>query len=127
MNSSLSTTSARSSASTPSGLHSIFTLGSNNPSREFVKGLTKEPMKQMRLCANAIDPEAPAKMDVALATLVTSKGLSFSLPEDELFLRVISIARTLGEQYKPPGRNRVGGALLDEIYKTENREKRSVS
>ena len=71
--------------------------------------MTKEPMKQMRLCANAIDPEAPAKMDVALATLVHSKGLSFSLPEEQLFLKVISIARTLGEQYKPPGKDKVGG------------------
>jgi len=113
--SSLSTTST-------SGLASVFTIGSNNPSKDFVKGLSRSPQKQMRLCSNAIDPQAPEKMDVALATLVHSKGLSFNLPEDPLFANVISIARTLGERYKPPGKDKVAGVLLNEIHNTENTE-----
>ena len=72
----------------------------------------------MRLCANALDPESPAKMDVALANFVHCKGLSFNLAEDDLMTRIIEITRTLDNKYRGPNRNRVGGELLDGVYNT---------
>ena len=112
--SSLSTTAS-------SGLAPIFTTGSNVNTIYLIRRGAKE-QKQMYLCSNPIDPEAPKKLDVALANMVHSKGLDFNLPQDALMKRVLDIARTCPDKYTPPDRNRIVNDLLDHMYDTAMNE-----
>jgi len=72
----------------------------------------------MKLCSNAIDPEAPQKLDIAIANFVFAKGLSFNLGACPLLAKIISVARTLGENYSGPIRNKMGQELLDSVHNT---------
>ena len=58
--------------------------------------------QQMKLCGNAVDPNAPERMNVAIADLIHSNLLPFSLVEDPKFLKVLQVARSLDASYKPP-------------------------
>ncbi len=62
------------------------------------------------------DPDAPAKMDIALADLTHSRILPFNFPEDMKMAKVLEIARTLPANYKPPGRHKISGMLLNTLY-----------
>lgn len=62
------------------------------------------------------DPQAALEMDVALADVTHSNLYPFGFSEDAKMQRVLDIARRLPPSYKPPGRNRMGGALLDKLY-----------
>ena len=62
------------------------------------------------------DPNAKAEMDMALADLTHSKLLPFGFPEDVKLKKVLDIARRLPADYKPPGRKKVSGPLLDTLY-----------
>ncbi len=81
--------------------------------------------KQLKLCgganANAIDPDAPEKMHVAIADFIHSNCLPFLLVEDQKFMKVIKVARTVG-QYKPPTRKLIGGKYLDAIHEINWKE-----
>ena len=73
-------------------------------------------LKQMTLTGNTIDPDAPAKMDVAFAHAIHSHLLPENLGECPLWQKVIEIARTLPPNYELPARFKVGGKLLDTIH-----------
>ena len=62
--------------------------------------------KQLTLSGNPVDPEAPAKLDVAFAHAVHGHLLPSGLGESVLWQRVIDIARTLPSNYKLPGKIR---------------------
>jgi hypothetical protein len=66
---------------------------------------------QMKLCGNAINPNAPACMDVAIANFIHSHCLPFSLAGDPKFMKIIEEARNLGPSYTPPDRHDIGGKL----------------
>jgi hypothetical protein len=83
-----------------------------NP-RKKVKGIS---IVQMRLCGNAIDPNAPACMDVAIADFIHSHLLPFSLAQDPKLMKIIEEARKLGPSYKAPDRHDIGGKYLDALY-----------
>ncbi len=59
------------------------------------------PMQQMRLCGNSADPSAPApaRMDIVIADFIHSHLLPFSITSDIKLLKIIEIAKQLGQTY----------------------------
>ena len=62
------------------------------------------PVTQMKLCGTSIDPNAPARMDVAIVDFIHSHCLPFSLAQDPKLIKIIEEARKLGPLYLPPHR-----------------------
>ena len=56
-------------------------------------------MLQMKLCGNSINPSAPARMNVVIAGLIHSHLLPFSIATDAKMLKIIEIAKQLGQTY----------------------------
>ena len=56
-------------------------------------------MLQMKLCGNSTDPSAPGRMDVAVADFIHSHLLPFSIASDAKMLKIIEIAKQLGQTY----------------------------
>ena len=81
--------------------------------RKKVKG---GPVVQMKLCGNAVDPNAPACMDVAIADFIHSHLLPFSLAQNPKLMKIIKEARKLGPSYSPLNRNDIAGKYLDALY-----------
>ena len=71
---------------------------------------------QLQLTNHAPNPEREKKMDIAIADLIHSRLLPFSLAEDPKFLKILQLASRVPSSYTPPDRNAVGGVLLDTIY-----------
>jgi len=86
------------------------------------KGKTETGLMQMRLCGNSVDPNATARMHVAIADFHHSHCLPFSLAEDAKLAKIIEIGRTIGPIYKPPFRQDIGGKYLNAIYETNWKE-----
>ena len=80
------------------------------------------PVTQMKLCGNAIDPNAGARMDVAITDFIHSHLLPFSLAQDPKLMKIIEEARKLGPSYTPPTRNDISGKYLDALYATHWKE-----
>jgi hypothetical protein len=53
----------------------------------------------MKLCGNSIDPNAPARMDFAIADFIHRHCLPFSLAQDLKLMKIIEEARKLGPLY----------------------------
>ena len=53
---------------------------------------------------------------MAIADLIHSCGLPFSLASHHKFHRVLTLAKLVTKKYIPPGRNKVAGELLDLNY-----------
>jgi hypothetical protein len=70
----------------------------------------------MKLCGNAIDPNTPACMDVAIADFIHSHLLPFLLAQDPKLMKIIEETRKLGPSYLPPNRNDIAGKYLDDLY-----------
>jgi hypothetical protein len=95
------------------------TLQSSTPSLFFNprgKKLKSGPVTQMKLCGNAVDPNAPDCMDVAIADFIHSHLLPFSLAQDPKLMKIIEEARKLGPGYKAPDRHEIAGKYLDALY-----------
>ena len=56
-------------------------------------------MQQMRLCGNSANLSAPAKMDIVITDFIHSHLLPFSIASDAKLLRIIEIAKHLGQTY----------------------------
>jgi len=90
---------------------------STTPSSFFnPKKLKSGPVTQMKLCGNTIDPNAPARMDVAIADFIHSHILPFSLAQDPKLMKIIEEARKLGLLYLPPHRHDIAGKYLNALY-----------
>jgi hypothetical protein len=63
-----------------------------------------------------VDPQAESQLTMAIADLIHSCGLPFSLASHHKFHRVLSLAKFVTKKYIPPGRNKVAGELLDLNY-----------
>ena len=61
-------------------------------------------------------PQAKENCDVAIAHYIIAKQHPLYEAEDFLFNRVITAAQHVNSSYKPPGRNEIGGPLLDAVY-----------
>ena len=77
--------------------------------------------KQMKLCGNAVDADAPQRMNMAIADFIHSNCLPFSLAEDPKFLKLLQVAKSLGA-YKPPNRRLIGGKYLDALHELNWKE-----
>ena len=62
------------------------------------------------------NPTVESKLTMAIADLIHSLGLPFSLSSERKFRHVLSLARAAGSTYVPPHRNLVAGELLDLNY-----------
>lgn len=69
-----------------------------------------------RKMPDIIDGAAEEKLTMAIADMIHSCGLPFSLASHHKFGRVLTLARNASKKYTPPGRNQVGGTLLDLNY-----------
>lgn len=72
--------------------------------------------RQMKLCGNVVDLDAPEKMNIAIADFIHSNCLPFSLADDPKFLKLIEVAKSLGK-YKPPSWQLIGSKYLDALHK----------
>lgn len=75
---------------------------------------------------NTLDQHSDAKLTMAIADLIHSCGLPFSLASHHKFQRVLQLAKNVSKKYIPPGRNKVAGELLDmnyQLYKKQMSEK----
>ena len=71
------------------------------------------------------DSQAESKLTMAIADLIHSCGLPFSLASHHKFKVVLSHAKFASKKYTPPGRNKVAGELLDlnyQLYKDKMME-----
>ena len=55
-------------------------------------------------------------LDIAIADLIYSMGLSFSITESFYFKEVLRLASHVSTKYKPPPRKKISGSLLDVSY-----------
>jgi hypothetical protein len=75
------------------------------------------PPGQQTLFGGSADPHINDRVNIAIADLIHSNGLPSSLADDDIFLKLISLCRLLPNKYVLPNRKKVGGQLLDAIYK----------
>jgi hypothetical protein len=95
-----------------SGISSKNTPRSTNPSSFFSQKKPKSGLvTQMKLCGNAINPNAPALVDVAISDFIHNHCLPFSLAQDPKLMKIIEEARKLGPSYSPPHRYDIGGGV----------------
>ena len=58
------------------------------------------------------------RLQMAIADLVHSDGRAFSLPKSNRFTTVLRLAKTVGPDFKVPGRNQISGILLDRSFES---------
>jgi hypothetical protein len=83
-----------------------------------LEGGKADRMIQMTITNEGPNPAAESALTFAIADLLHSVGLTFSLSNDPKFKRVIKLAKTVSTSYVTPDRKAVGGALLELNYKT---------
>ena len=77
---------------------------------------TETPRFHQQKLTDAVDPQAENQLTMAIADLIHSCGLPFSLAGHHKFHRVLSLAKYASKKYVPPGRNKIAGELLDLNY-----------
>lgn len=83
------------------------------------------PRYYQQKLSDVVDPQSEAQLTMAIADLIHSCGLPFSLASHHKFQRVLTLAKVASKKYIPPGRNKVAGELLDlnyQIYKQKMME-----
>ena len=67
-----------------------------------------------------------SKLTTAISDWINGDGGSFQAAETKRFLKMVNVSRTVGDDYKPPGRGLIANELLDinfERTMTTNKEK----
>ena len=75
---------------------------------------------------DSIETQADGRLTMAIADLIHSCGLPFSLASHHKFHRVLTCAKQAPKNYTPPNRNIIAGKLLDinyDIYQNKTTEK----
>ena len=93
--------------------------GTETPSSRLSKDSKKYHQTTL---TNTMGAKADEKLTMAIADLIHSCGLPFSLASHHKFKVLLNNAKNATSNFTPPGRNRVGGDLLDlnyQLYKTE--------
>jgi hypothetical protein len=75
---------------------------------------------------DSIEVQADGRLTMAIADLIHSCGLPFSLASHHKFHRVLTCAKQAPKNYTPPNRNIIAGKLLDinyNIYQNKTTEK----
>jgi hypothetical protein len=73
-------------------------------------------MLQMLISNQIADPRNESRLTMAIADMIHSLGLPFSMADDPKFRKVVALAKVASTNYKPPNRQRVGGDLLQLNY-----------
>jgi hypothetical protein len=109
--------SSSSVASAATGVSSITTTlaGSGPPSS---KKSRVAKLTQLTLLGGVhSNPRARTELDIAVADFIHSNLLSFSIAGCTKFQRILDLAgQVVGQGYKPPHRNEIGGPLLTQLY-----------
>ena len=74
------------------------------------------PRLHQQKLIDTVDPQVEAQLTMAIADLIHSCGLPFSLASHHKFRRVLTLAKLAPKKYTPPGRNKIAGELLDLNY-----------
>ena len=77
---------------------------------------TKPPVLMQLLIHDGPNPNGESGLTAAIADMIHSVGLPFSLSTDPKFRRVIKMARNVGSNYVTPTRQRIGSELLELNY-----------
>lgn len=103
---------------TPSGLttRTSFSTTTSMNHESFKKKVA--PSFTQTLIHDGPNPNAETKLTMAIADMIHSCGLSFSLGSEPKFRLVLQIAKTVSSGYIPPQRKDIGGKLLDLNYDT---------
>jgi hypothetical protein len=117
-------------ASTPSSrsLSSRPTLVTSRPLPKVQStNLLKKPPAMLQLSIhNGPNPDGESALTAAVADMIHSMGLPFSLSTDPKFRRVIKLARNVGSNYMTPTRQRIGSDLLELNYNMYIRSTKEV-
>ena len=117
-----STSSASKSATgtkTPNQIQTQLNFGSEEVNVDDVHNMDTHRSYQPKV-SDSIEAQAEGRLTMAIADLIHSCGLPFSLASHHKFHRVLTCAKQAPKNYKPPNRNQVSGPLLDlnyDIYK----------
>lgn len=95
-------------------IHLSFSTQQETPSSRSSSNI---PRYHQQKLGDVVDQASEAQLSMAIADLIHSCGLPFSLASHHKFQRVLSLAKCASTKYVPPGRNRVAGDLLDLNYK----------
>lgn len=123
----------------PSATPSSISPGSNRSSNQIQTQLNfrvEEPNDNMNTnmdthqsyqprVTETLEQQSEARLTMAIADLIHSCGLPFSLASHHKFQRVLTYAKQAPKNYTPPNRNLVAGSLLDlnyDIYKNQTIE-----
>ena len=80
--------------------------------------LSKLPRSgQSRLTTDSANPTTELGLDHAIADLIHSCALPFSLSEEPKFRKIVKLAKFVSTRYVSPSRHAIGGELLDSNYK----------
>jgi hypothetical protein len=71
---------------------------------------------QRKIISDAVDPQHESQLTMAIADLIHSCGLPFTLASNHKFKKVLTLARNSSPKFLPPTRNRVAGELLELNY-----------
>ncbi len=98
-------------------------LGNETPASRQSNDSTKQYHQQKLV--DALDPQSESQLTMAIADMIHSCGLPFSLASHHKFHRVLTLAKLVSKKYIPPGRNKIAGELLDlnyQLYKSKMTE-----
>ena len=71
---------------------------------------------QRKIVSDAADPQQESQLTMAIADLIHSCGLPFTLASNHKFKKVLSLAQNSSTRFLPPTRNQVAGELLELNY-----------
>jgi hypothetical protein len=80
---------------------------------------------QRKIVSDVMEPQHESQLTMAIADLIHSCGLPFTLASNHKFKKVLALARNSSTKYLPPTSNRVAGELLDlnyEVYMKKMKE-----
>lgn len=93
--------------------------------KETPPSLNATPRYHQQKLIDVVDSQSEAQLTMAIADLIHSCGLPFSLASHHKFQRVLALAKFASKKYVPPGRNKVASELLDlnyQLYKQKMME-----
>jgi hypothetical protein len=98
------------------GSNSLLSTATGSSSQQHQDTKDKKSYFQQKI-VDVPNPTVESKLTMAIADMIHSLGLPFSLASDPKFLKVLKLAKASSSQYVPPNRNQVSGELLDLNYK----------
>lgn len=96
-----------------SGFTSSASVQSRTPSNRVLGGQQSISTGFQNQKSNPFSYVNNSKLTTAIADWIHAEGMPFRVSESKRFLKILNVARTVGDDYKPPGRNVVSNELLE--------------